>query len=83
MKKNKFLIPLLFLSLHFICFAQEEDIYYSLFINEQYEQLIHEARSCIKNDSLNTEIYYLPGLTYSELSRHDSTLFFYDSLKNK
>jgi tetratricopeptide (TPR) repeat protein len=76
MKKIKLLIPLLFLSLHFNCYAQEEDIFYTLFINGQYEQLIHEARSCIKNDSLNTEVFYILGLTYAELSRYDSALFF-------
>jgi len=76
MKKTKLLISLLFLSLHFICYAQEEDILYTLFINEQYDQLIQEARSCIQSDSLNSEVFYILGLTYSEISRYDSSLFF-------
>jgi len=82
MKTIKFLIvPLLFF-LQFTVYPQEQDYLYTLYFNEQYDQLIHEAKSRITNDSSDADLSYLLGLTYSELLKYDSALcFFQNALK--
>lgn len=76
MKKIKFLIiPLLFF-LQLSGYSQEHDSLFLLYFNEQYDQLILEAKSGIRNDSISTDLFYILGLTYSELSKYDSALYF-------
>lgn len=79
MKRIKFLIAPILLSLQLTGYSQEQNYLYTLYFNEQYDQLICETKSRIKNDSLNTDLSYILGLTYSELSKYDSALYYFQN----
>ena len=79
MKTFKFLIAPLLLFLQLTVYSQEHDSLFNLYFNEQYYQLIHEAKSRIRDDSISADLYYILGLTYSEISKYDSALYFFQN----
>jgi len=72
---------LLFLQL--TVYSQEQDWLYTLYLNEQYDQLIQEAKAAIRTDSTSSDLFYILGLAYAELSKYDSALYYLQGAQEK